>query len=400
MLGTNSGAAPTLTASPSLTLDGEINLGASSHVFKEGNLFLWEDSSGSTGVGRLALGSQSSGSGNTAVGRQAAGKTSSGNFNTAMGSFAMFSNTTGVSNTGIGASALFFHQGPLAVDPHETGDDNTAVGSFAMNMSISGWNNVAIGSNALYAETASGWNTAVGKDSLKLQNGGTEFAGFNTAVGGNTLSKFQGTNSIALGYGAGRMVEGGTSNLHIADIGLAADTQLIRIGNGNHLKTFIAGIHGTTTGETGALTVLVDSKGQLGTASSSRRYKESIEDMGSVSDRLLALRPVTFRYKQASSSGEKPIQFGLIAEEVAEVLPELVVYDEQGRPEAVKYYLLSTLLLNELQKQVEVDKQQILDQAELRLLRTEVTELRQMTERLARLEAARTRQPQTSTAGN
>ena len=112
-------------------------------------------------------------------------------------------------------------------------------------------------------------------------------------------------------------------------------------------------IRGVTTGHPSGIPVLIDALGQLGTISSSRRFKEDIHDMGDATDRLLDLRAVLFRYKQAFADGEKPIQYGLIAEEVAEVFPELVVYDEEGRPETVKYHLLSTMLLNELQKEHE-----------------------------------------------
>ena len=108
-----------------------------------------------------------------------------------------------------------------------------------------------------------------------------------------------------------------------------------------------------TTGIDDAVPVLVDSAGQLGTVSSSRRYKQDIEDMAGASESLLSLRPVTFRYKKTFKDGDKPIQYGLIAEEVAEVFPDLVVYTEDGEPETVKYHLLATLLLNELQKQGE-----------------------------------------------
>ena len=113
---------------------------------------------------------------------------------------------------------------------------------------------------------------------------------------------------------------------------------------------------------------MVDANGQLGTISSSRRYKEDIQSMGSVSERVMALRPVTFHYKQPTNDGSKPVQFGLIAEEVAETFPELVVYDEQGKPETVSYHLLATLLLNEFQKQ-----------------QSRVTELEQQSEELAQL---------------
>jgi hypothetical protein len=100
-----------------------------------------------------------------------------------------------------------------------------------------------------------------------------------------------------------------------------------------------------------AVNVLIDSNGQLGTISSSRRYKEDIADMGDVSARLEALRPVTFRYKKPFANGEKPVQYGLIAEEVAEAFPELTVRNAEGQPETVKYQDLTPLLLNEFLKE-------------------------------------------------
>ena len=96
--------------------------------------------------------------------------------------------------------------------------------------------------------------------------------------------------------------------------------------------------------------MLIDSLGQLGTTSSSARYKEDIRDLGEVSQRLLSLRPVAFRYKADVQEGERPVQYGLIAEEVAEVFPELVIYNKDGQPETVAFHILSTLLLNELQR--------------------------------------------------
>jgi len=121
-------------------------------------------------------------------------------------------------------------------------------------------------------------------------------------------------------------------------------------------RTFIAGIQGRTTGLAGSA-VLIDANGQLGTISSSRRYKKDIEAMADASERLQQLRPVKFHYKQPDATGEHPIQYGLIAEEVAEVFPELVVRDEKGQPEAVAYHLLPALLLNELQKEHRLNRQ-------------------------------------------
>ena len=145
-----------------------------------------------------------------------------------------------------------------------------------------------------------------------------------------------GSDNIALGYRAGYNLLL-SDNIVIGNQGLNGDIGTMRIGTlSTHTKTFIAGIRGVTTGVANATTVMIDSNGQLGTVSSSRRFKEDIVDMGDTTDRLLDLRAVLFRYKQAFADGEKPIQYGLIAEEVAEVFPELVVYDDEGRPETVQ----------------------------------------------------------------
>jgi hypothetical protein len=130
--------------------------------------------------------------------------------------------------------------------------------------------------------------------------------------------------------------------------GVASEDNTIRIGRSTHNRTYIAGINGVTVDGT---SVIIDAQGQLGSISSSQRYKDDIYDMAAASEALFQLRPVTFRYKQATESGGKPIQYGLIAEEVAEVLPEMVIYNNDGEPETVKYQFLAPMLLNELQKQ-------------------------------------------------
>ena len=161
---------------------------------------------------------------------------------------------------------------------------------------------------------------------------------------------------------------------------MAGESATIRIGDADQTKTFVAGIRGVTTGAADAISVMIDSNGQLGTVSSSRRYKEDIHAMSeaasTTSDRLQQLRPVTFRYKQhapGAETGEKPIQYGLIAEEVAEVFPELAVLNEDGQPETVKYHLLAPLLLNEVQKQREAleEKDRRVEELEARLARLE-----------------------------
>jgi hypothetical protein len=150
----------------------------------------------------------------------------------------------------------------------------------------------------------------------------------------------------------------------------------IRIGTaGTQTSAFIAGIYGTTTSATNAVPVMIDSNGNLGTISSSRRYKEDIQDMGDTSSGLLRLRPVTFRYKQPFNDGSKPMQYGLIAEEVAEVYPDLVARTADGRIETVKYQVLDSMLLNELQKQNAA-------------IAAQQEQIRSLEERLAKVEAA------------
>jgi len=150
---------------------------------------------------------------------------------------------------------------------------------------------------------------------------------------------------------------------------------------------FVAPVRGVTTGNNDAVPVVIDSNGQLGTVSSSRRFKEDIQDMGDTSSGLLRLRPVTFRYKQPFVDGSKPVQYGLVAEEVAEVYPDLVAHSADGQIETVKYQVLDSMLLNELQKehqQVQQQTEKISLQTEELSLQTE--EIRSLQTRLSALE--------------
>jgi len=160
--------------------------------------------------------------------------------------------------------------------------------------------------------------------------------------------------------------------------GTATNSGVIRIGTDItqdsfcsivcQAATYIAAINGVTVSGS---PVLVDSNGQLGTIASSRRYKEDIHDMGAASDGLLRLRPVTFRYKKPYADGSKPIQYGLVAEEVADVYPDLVVRGKDGQVETVQYYKLDAMLLNEVQK---LDKLHAADQAEIVQLQSQIAE--------------------------
>jgi hypothetical protein len=213
-----------------------------------------------------------------------------------------------------------------------------------------GYTNTATGYATLYSNTTGFFNTASGFGALYYNTTGN----YNTADGNQALySATTGYRNVALGYYAGFAITTGSDNIVIGanNQGAAAENGVIRIGTSAYQKkAFIAGIRGVTTGSATASTVFVDVNGQLGTIKSSRRYKEDIQPMGRVSERLFALRPVTFKYRQPYEDGSKPVQYGLVAEEVAEVFPELVVYGKDGKPETVAYHVLATLLLNELQK--------------------------------------------------
>jgi hypothetical protein len=194
------------------------------------------------------------------------------------------------------------------------------------------------------------FNTAVGAEALSAAHTGAE----NTAIGYQALERNIGTGNIALGFGAGSLASTGSYNIYIGRhvFGFPGETNAIHIGlQGIQARAFIGGIRGAVTGQANAVPVMIDSSGQLGTVSSSRRFKEDIKDMANASHRLFSLRPVTFRYTAMYDDGSKPIQYGLIAEEVAQAFPELAVRDDHGNIETVHYETLNVLLLNEMQKQ-------------------------------------------------
>jgi hypothetical protein len=233
-----------------------------------------------------------------------------------------------------------------------TANYNTASGYSALYSNTTADYNTAAGFGALYGTTTGNSNTASGYEALYANTSGTD----NTASGVHALaSNTTGSNNIAEGWHGGYNLTTGSNNIDIGSPGVAAESGVIRIGTitgttSTQSATYVAGIYGVKTATAG-MAVVIDSSGQLGTVSSSIRYKEDVEPMASVSERLLKLRPVTFRYKKADSTGEKPIQYGLIAEEVAKVYPELVVRDATtGRIDGVRYDELSPLLLKEVQQ--------------------------------------------------
>jgi hypothetical protein len=271
---------------------------------------------------------------NTAEGDDALFSLTTGVNNTAIGFNALYSNTTGIGNTAIGFDALY---------SNTTGSANTAIGG-GLFSNTTGSENTAIG-GGLYINTIGGFNTAIGNDALFYNTGSN-----NTAIGFHALiDQTTGSNNIALGFNAGFYLTTGSNNIDIGNWGAGGESNRIRIGTaGTQRSTLIAGIRGVTTQRPDAVPVVIDSAGQLGTVSSSRRFKKEIKPMDQTSEAVLGLKPVTFHYK--SDSKGTP-QFGLIAEEVAQVNPDLVVRDEDGKPYTVRYEAVNAMLLNEFLKE-------------------------------------------------
>jgi hypothetical protein len=270
--------------------------------------------------------------------------------------------------TGVtGATGATGPQGPAGTTGIASGTANTAIGQGSLSLNQTGIGNTAMGYNALQATTG-GPNTAVGISALIRNTTGNH----NTAIGGGALSSIvTGTDNLALGSAAGSVLLGAESNnIDIGSYGVTGDNGVIRIGNVNQTTAFIAGIRGVTTGANNAIPVVIDANGQLGTISSSIRFKEQIQDLATVSGRIHQLRPVSFHYKGQTGYAH----FGLIAEEVDQVIPELAVRGRDGQIETVAYHELPPLILAEVQKQQkELERQHQL----LELLQTENIALKQ-----------------------
>jgi hypothetical protein len=292
---------------------------------------------------------------------------------------ALFANTMGNTNTAVGVEALRMNTAGL---------QNTAVGSTALFSNTTGKHNSAVGNNALVNNTTGDLNSAFGFRALLRNTTGHN----NSAVGNDALfSNTTGFRNVALGAYAGLLQTTGSDNIYLANEGTAGESGKIKIGTaGTHNASFVAGIRGVTTGIADAIPVLIDSAGQLGTVSSSRSVKKDIRDMGDATDRLLELRPVTFRYKQQQTlpgGGEVPPEYGLIAEEVAEVFPDLVVYDEKGQPFTVKYHEMAPMLLNEMKKEHRANlEQRRTIEAQQAKIEAQQQEMSALTTRLAQLE--------------
>ncbi len=374
------------TASGSGALESNTN---ASNNTATGTDALFYNTTGSenTATGAYALVSNSVGFYNTATGYEALFYNTTGFENTAIGYVALQSNTTGLYNTASGSGALQSNNGDQntadgwhALHNNTTGSYNTANGSQALPSNTTGSNNTASGNTALFLNTTGGSNTATGADSLHsntIGNNNTASGGvslyLNTTGSNNTAEGYSalrnntignsntaegnlalenntsGGSNIAIGDSAGLNLTTGSNNIDIGNKGVAGESKTIRIGKkGTQTTTVIAGINGTTVA--GGVGVIIDTNGKLGTIVSSARYKDAIKPMDRASEAILALKPVTFRYKKDLDPDAIP-QFGLVAEEVEKVNPALVARDEQGKAYTVRYEAVNAMLLNEFLKE-------------------------------------------------
>jgi len=308
----------------------------------QNTLFSLTSGSANTAVGWFSLFSDTTGSFNTATG---AGSLlfNTGDQNTAFGAAALLFNTTGSDNTAIGAAALLNNTeginntatGDSALTNNTEGNANTANGVQALFHNVDGFNNTAIGFGALFSNTNQDGNTAIGSGALAISN-----AGSNTGVGVAALQNCTtGSNNTALGRLAG-------SNVTTASNAICIGANVT--GEDVSNTCFIGNIRNVTTQNGDAISVVIDSDGQLGTMSSSQRFKKEIKPMGNASEAILALKPVSFQYKNDKAN---TAQFGLVAEDVAKVNPDLMVRDKEGKPYTVRYDQVNAMLLNEFLKE-------------------------------------------------
>jgi hypothetical protein len=332
-----------------------------------------------TATGSGALSSQIDGFYNTADGANALLFNKHGSHNTAVGHKALFDNRSGGNNTAVGNNALLFNRdsyntavGARSLESNTTGSPNTAVGFEALRDNTNGQANTAVGFHALFANIGTnpnfpnpndgGFNTAVGHQALFHNTHGSgntadglqalyhnTSGGSNTAIGVSALFRNQdGTANIALGTYAGSNLTSGDNNIDIGNPGVAGESNAIRIGtDGTHNATFIAGISGSPIA---GAAVVVNGNGRLGVATSSARFKDEIKPMDQASEAILALKPVSFHYKKEIDPEALP-QFGLVAEDVEKVNPDLVIHDADGKVYTVRYEAVNAMLLNEFLKE-------------------------------------------------
>jgi trimeric autotransporter adhesin len=309
-----------------------------------------------TATGAGALFSNSTGEANAAHGAFALFNNASGSNNTASGPEALFTNKTGRNNTATGAQALFFNDG----DPdNEEASLNSAFGNGALFGNTTGEANSAFGSSALLANDTGNFNTAVGDEALFNNVDGNNNTGVGLSALANNTNGFAntaiGTQAlINCNTGGGNTGLGAQSGFNVTTA-----SNVICIGNigGDNIDNscFIANIYSNIQPVTGIDPdyVTIDSNGRLGRSNlngSSRRFKHEIQPMETASEVIFGLRPVRFRYNKEYDAKQR-LSFGLIAEDVAEVAPDLVGRNKQGEPDAVRYEQINAMLLNEFLKE-------------------------------------------------
>src|SRR6266513_1818030 len=297
-----------------------------------------------TAEGTNALFSLTSGIDNTALGFEALFRNTTGDFNTAEGFGALFNNTSGTQNTATGVNALISNttgsfntaNGVNTLFRNTTGFQNAATGVQALFSNTTGFHNTAAGFQALLSNTTGNHNTADGDNALVHDTTGS----LNTAIGAHTLDQnITGSSNVALGFQAGFNITG-NGNVCVGQniLGLTGESNVTRIGNI------------LSTAQANGVLVTIGAGGKLGFQASSRRYKDDIKPMDKASEALFALKPVSFRYKQEIDPARSP-DFGLIAEDVATVNPDLVARDEEGKIVTVRYQAVNAMLLNEFLKE-------------------------------------------------
>lgn len=325
------------------------NIGGSFNTALGAAALLGNTADENTGTGAGALLFNSTGSKNTANGAFALINNTTGMTNTAVGDAALEANTTGISNTAVGAFALQANTTSLFNTAVGVGalmanqfSENTAVGHLALAANVNGGSNTAVGFQALMSETAGDFNTALGNSAMSSHINGDR----NTSVGIAALGQLTGgDNNTAVGSEAGSAQTTGSGNVYVgADVAGA---------NGEMDHTYIRNINTTSVSGGGTDSVTINlSTGLLGHLSSSRRHKEQIQAMNDASETLYRLKPVTYRYKKEIDVTQS-LDYGLVAEEVAAVDPNLVACNKDGQVETVRYTAVNAMLLNEFLKEHE-----------------------------------------------
>jgi hypothetical protein len=318
-------------------------------------LFNLTTGANNTAIGFDTLISNTTGNNNTATGIAALGSNTIGNDNTANGFGALLHDTTGIDNTAVGFEAMLLNT---------TGFQNAANGWRALFANTTGFHNTADGFIALSNNTTGNHNTADGDEALS----GNTTGNFNTTCGAHSLiNNSTGSGNTVLGFDTGNSITTASNVICIGENVAGAN-----VSN----RCFIGNIFGATV--TAGISVFINSSGQLGTLTSSRRFKEEIRPMDQASNALFSLKPVTFRYKKEIDPAGAS-QFGLVAEDVEKVNPDLVVRDKEGKSYSIRYDQVNAMLLNEFLKE---HKAFIEEQAKVRELEANAAQQQKQIEAL------------------